>query len=264
MERIYCYYLDSILRLSEFLVSFESLKATSPKYPIACLVGDEIINNNKLFNFLQELDIILLRNNKPLSEIVYDGNDIKSKWICSGKLELFRFAQFDKIVYLDSDTFIVQNVDELFELPSISMTAHSDVELRVNGGVMVISPSENVANKFLMEREAGIFSKTFKYNFDQDFLSANFTINIMPAIYNTIIPSTAELANFQKSEVKIWHFGTVKYRYEDATWDEITADERNKKVLSQIENYLIYFYNVVKKYREKYPYIPIAEPVTKF
>lgn len=263
-DKLYCYYLDSMDRLSEFVVSFESLRATNPKYPVGCLLGVSIQDNKKLLYFLEQLKVIPLLNNKPCSEIVYDENDVASIWCCSGKLELFRFAQYKKIVYLDTDTWVVKNIDDLFSFPSVSMATHG-YEPSVNGGVLVLEPSQDVINKYLMERDIGIFRKKFNYKFDQDFLGATTNVNIISSNYNSIIPNVSRCVGVNVSEVKIWHFGTATYKYEDVSWEEIISNTlHTDPVLNIIKRYLIYFKKIIEVYREKYPYMPLALPVIDF
>ena len=44
-------------------------------------------------------------------------------------------------MYIDADTYIIKNIDELFDYPDMSMSAHhADMEGISNGGVLVIEP----------------------------------------------------------------------------------------------------------------------------
>lgn len=61
------------------------------------------------------------------------------------KLKIFDLVQFDKIVYLDSDMIVFNNLDHLFELPHMSCVAagqelHPDW-VKLNAGLMVIEPN---------------------------------------------------------------------------------------------------------------------------
>lgn len=57
------------------------------------------------------------------------------------KLRAWDLAELDKVVYLDGDTIVLQNVDDLFERPDFSAAPDFFVPDRFNSGVMVLEPS---------------------------------------------------------------------------------------------------------------------------
>lgn len=79
------------------------------------------------------------------------------------KLKVFDLTQFNKIVFIDSDTIVFKNLDHLFDLPHMSCVAagqelHSDW-VKLNSGLMVIEPNhedylglENLIDQVYMER----------------------------------------------------------------------------------------------------------------
>ena len=56
MNYAYVYYFSDSSKLSEFIVSYESLKATHPKYPIYCVLGEACINQ-KFVDFLTSIGV---------------------------------------------------------------------------------------------------------------------------------------------------------------------------------------------------------------
>eukprot|EP00963_Diacronema_lutheri_P009620 scaffold868_cov351-Pavlova_lutheri.AAC.11 len=60
------------------------------------------------------------------------------------KLNVFRLYKFSKIVYLDADTLVLRNIDELFYRPSLSAAPDVVPPDNFNTGVMVIRPSEQL------------------------------------------------------------------------------------------------------------------------
>lgn len=60
------------------------------------------------------------------------------------KLRAFDLAEFDKIVFVDADTVVLRNVDELFERPAIAAAPDFFMPDRFNSGVMVIEPSHEL------------------------------------------------------------------------------------------------------------------------
>lgn len=65
------------------------------------------------------------------------------------KLHLFGLTQFDKLVYLDSDMMVLENIDELFDKPHMSAVAAGrliDADWTgLNSGLMVIEPKEGLS-----------------------------------------------------------------------------------------------------------------------
>jgi alpha-N-acetylglucosamine transferase len=57
------------------------------------------------------------------------------------KLRAFALTEFDKLVLLDADTIVLQNVDDLFERPAIAAAPDFLLPDRFNSGVMVLEPS---------------------------------------------------------------------------------------------------------------------------
>jgi glycogenin glucosyltransferase len=56
------------------------------------------------------------------------------------KLRAFALTDYEKIVLLDADTIVLQNIDDLFERPAIAAAPDFLLPDRFNSGVMVIDP----------------------------------------------------------------------------------------------------------------------------
>ncbi|CAM9580775.1 unnamed protein product, partial [Phaeothamnion confervicola] len=66
------------------------------------------------------------------------------------KLRIWSLIQYRKVVYVDADALVDENVDELFDLPT-DFAAAPDIHPpdRFNAGVMVLTPSEAVLEEML-------------------------------------------------------------------------------------------------------------------
>ena len=98
----------------------ESLKQVNSKYPLACCVTKDVSTDN--LNILKKLgvEIIHLDDTELFRDIVSQNNKlgIRQNWNAAlDKLKLYTLTQFDKCVYLDSDIWVKQNVDDLFDKP---------------------------------------------------------------------------------------------------------------------------------------------------
>lgn len=164
-------YLTGVLALNE------CLKAVDSRYPLKVLITKDtsLIVKDKLNDFgIQTIDI--KKDIKLPDEVIEKNKKFGySHWNGTlDKLRMFDLVQFDKIVYLDSDMFLLQNIDELFDKPHMSAVVAgkqypgNESWKLLNSGCMVICPKLglsdeilSVYNEVLNQREA--FG-------DQDFL----------------------------------------------------------------------------------------------
>jgi len=65
------------------------------------------------------------------------------------KLRAWELVDLDKIVLLDADVITLQNIDELFERPSIAAAPDFFLPDRFNSGLMVIEPSAETFERML-------------------------------------------------------------------------------------------------------------------
>ncbi|KAL6578173.1 putative UDP-glucuronate:xylan alpha-glucuronosyltransferase 3 [Orobanche minor] len=94
--------------------------------------------------------------------------DAYNEWNYS-KFRLWQLTDYDRVIFIDADMLILQNIDFLFEMPEISATGNNATLF--NSGVMVIEPSE-CTFRLLMEHIDEIES----YNGgDQGYLNEVFT-----------------------------------------------------------------------------------------
>uniref|UniRef100_A0A914YXH1 glycogenin glucosyltransferase n=1 Tax=Panagrolaimus superbus TaxID=310955 RepID=A0A914YXH1_9BILA len=133
------------------------------------------------------------------------------------KLHCWRLTQYEKCVFLDADTLIIQNCDELFERPEFAAAPDIGWPDLFNSGVFVFVPSNETYQKLV---EFGTQHGTFDGG-DQGLLNLYFSnwremdaSHRLPFIYNVTSGSIYSYkAAYQLfgGKVKIVHFlGTVK------------------------------------------------------
>jgi len=132
------------------------------------------------------------------------------------KLRLWELDEYRKVVYLDADTLVVQNIDDLFEYPAFSAApnlyqAAGDLT-RMNSGVFVAQPGRLVFADMLrvLERSERTYLRT-----DQTFLGEYFPRwHGLPYVYNTL-----QYVYFNLPELWQWHaIRVIHYQYEKP-WD---------------------------------------------
>lgn len=279
MNYAYVYYFGDTEKLSEFLVSYESLKATNPKYQICCLCGGTTINK-KMFNFLREIGInpLICDFAQSYATKQPNGNRISCLDV-AGKIDIFKYEDFDKVVLIDTDTYVKKNIDELFELPDGSMATHHDClsETRGSGnsGVVVLKPNLNTWYKFYESIRQGYITGNMEYDNDQTFLIKHYDFDNNPQLhlnymYNTIfrlINEYKENPLFDIDSVKIFHFTRVdnndkinnvsEKHFFNNRWDSLDYELTDKL----FDEYITFYDKVINEYKEKYPYIALANTV---
>jgi len=133
------------------------------------------------------------------------------------KLRAWTLTQFEKCVFLDADTLILQNVDDLFQREELSAAPDIGWPDMFNSGVFVFKPSRNTYDNLLKHaKQYGSFDGGDQ-GLLNDFFSDWSTKDIsrhLPFTYNTVssaVYSYAPAFNRYGKDVKIVHFlGSVK------------------------------------------------------
>lgn len=121
----------------------KSLRLVDSKYDLFVLVP--IGMKNLLSGFDTEKYHIRV---KEVSNIELSEVDEQSYWKETiFKIKVFDAAEFEKIVFLDSDMVVLKNIDHLFDAPSLSAVPaggvlHTDWANQLNSGLMVLEPNK--------------------------------------------------------------------------------------------------------------------------
>ena len=155
------------------IVLWQSWKESNSRFPFYALVTDNVSSENiALLNDIGMQTIIKPMLMMPENIFEYDVRcDLPClmNWIGAwSKFYLFGLTQFSKVVYLDQDTIIRENVDFLFDFPDMSavkddgcsgreywLDPKDRTSLFPNGGLMVIEPKEGRFEK-MIDLAAGI------------------------------------------------------------------------------------------------------------
>ncbi len=128
------------------------------------------------------------------------------------KLRLWELEQFEKIVFLDSDTLVIHNIDRLFEYPEFAAAPNLYESLadfhRLNSGVFVAKPSRRTFDAMFerLDQPDAFWPRT-----DQTFLEVFFPDwHGLPYIYNTL-----QYVWFNLPELWDWaRIKVIHYQYE--------------------------------------------------
>ena len=161
------------------LVMQHTLLETQTKYPeVLCLVTKSVTESCR--QLLQHAGL-------RLQEVSILGNpNVRHKAHFAdvySKLHVFSLAQFDKVVYLDSDMMVLNNIDHLFDsYPALSAAPEINPPALFNSGLMVLAPSKELYESLLAAAPLlPSYDKT-----DQGFLNEMWigNWNMLPYTYN--------------------------------------------------------------------------------
>ena len=201
--------------LNGVLVLYQSLVEVKAKYPFYCLVSDTVsktccdkMQNAGIKLIIKEAVSVSSMTNKPMTGWDYTYF----------KFRLFELTQFEKLVYLDADTIVLKNMDNIFEEKSIAICKDdyqftgnkNDENCGCNSGVMVISPDVQLYNKLIEELPKALARGM---SGDQGILNLFLDNNVwLPAYYN-MTPNMIDKAcyreryfDFRYKDIRVVHF----------------------------------------------------------
>ena len=120
----------------------KSLRMTKTSYPIYCMVSDEVsVENTEALTSAGAIVIEVPKIHSNVSGEDGDRFEVGKNWLTFTKLNVFNMTDFDKIVYVDADCVVLQNIDDMFTFstPCGYLLAHTG---ELEAGVLVLEPSE--------------------------------------------------------------------------------------------------------------------------
>lgn len=204
------YYLNGTVALKRCLDDVNS------RFPLFVLIPK---GRSDLGKLLDDYDISYIEDELIDISFEIENSDKYRYWGQTFfKLVIMRQTQWDKIVMLDSDLLINENIDSLFEMPHMSAVVsggylHHEYK-KLNSGVIVIEPSDEEYQRLLQGIEPAYVRRksldlscgdqdVFHYVWsdweDEDHLKLSET-------YNTYIHDAGKMAAKTGAVAKVVHF----------------------------------------------------------
>lgn len=134
-------YLDAVLVLNK------SLQKVNSKYPLLTMVVDTIFTPEleKCFqkHGIQYHTVPPLQYSQSVQEKYANATVLNT----ASKIQLFSLKNWDKLVYIDADTFVLQNIDNLFEYPDGAMVKYPEDNFGFSG-LFVFYPRHHHEDEF--------------------------------------------------------------------------------------------------------------------
>ncbi|KAK7277805.1 hypothetical protein RJT34_22822 [Clitoria ternatea] len=197
----------TLLYGDEFLLGVrvlgKSIRDTGSNKDMVALVSDGV---SDYANILLQADGWIVER----ISLLENPNQVRPKrfWGVYTKLKIFNLTVYKKVVYLDADTIVVKNIDEIFKCGKFCANLkHSE---RLNSGVMVVQPSANVFND-MMSKVKTLPSYTggdqgFLNSYYSGFPNAHiFEPNLTPEMLNTRpVPEMERLSTLYNADVGLY------------------------------------------------------------
>ncbi|EFO93752.1 hypothetical protein CRE_12592 [Caenorhabditis remanei] len=118
-----------------------SLHSSGTNRRIHCLITNEVTSGvrRELEEKFDEVTVVDIFNSNDSENLALIGRP--DLGVTFTKLHCWRLTQYSKAVFLDADTMVIRNADELFERPDFSAAADIGWPDMFNSGVFVFSPS---------------------------------------------------------------------------------------------------------------------------
>lgn len=223
--------------LNGVLVLNENLKRLNSKYDLLCLINENISEESK--HTLTKYGI----KYKQFNSVPYNVN-FSSMWNYTfDKFNVFLLEDYEKVVCLDADLLILENLDFLFEYETPAMVIDNPTFTdRFNSGVMVITPNKETFKELVrMKEQQSLYNRVIgDQNILNDYYLEDGTINRIPDEYNVLRTITDEKVLYLNPKTNV-------------------EEERYKVVLNAIvDNPVVLHY--VGKNKPFYIDIPYADP----
>lgn len=149
MNNAYVTLLSSEDYLDAVLVLAISLRKVNSRFPLVVAVVDDVCTP-KMEYILKRFECIIeviprIEYGEQTKEM-YAGNPVLNT---ASKLNLFTLDNYDKMIYMDADTLILHNMDNLFNYPDGSMLFY-DSEPTGTSGLFVFEPRKHVELKYYL------------------------------------------------------------------------------------------------------------------
>jgi len=206
---------------------YNSVRLSKCNYDFIVIIPDDLSDESK--NILKKKNLKI----RVVDKIFYTGKHkdkildrygkSNTSWKTFTKMRIWEQTDYSKLVYLDADTIVLKNIDELFNVGELGAVMGGSVMLNYKGiesGVLVLNPNINTMNGILDALESDTYDiKMSDQSFLNDYFSKHGIINAIPEIYNRLWKK-----NKNPRGASIFHFNASKPWIDRSSMDKNTFD----------------------------------------
>lgn len=273
----------TVLSTDDYLIGVlalnESLKKVKSKYKLTVLINENISPKLKEILKANNIEVIEVKSLELPEWIISQNITKRANWNYTfDKLLIFELTKYDKIVFLDSDMFVRNNIDELFEKKNMSATVdRCDTVLvkeeyqELTSGILVIEPKKGIMSQFMeIIRDEKIKEKYDNIG-DQDILQLydrewkNKKELHLETKYNMFFLDIEYYINkgiYSLDEISVIHFitGNKPWKYKESELEkeylewlkEVSMRDYNKNKLEEIRENIEFGIENKKKVLQEY------------
>jgi len=192
---------------------YNSLRASGCREDFLVLVTEDVSNESREVLLSKKLNIIdaekIYYQGRHKDQILDRYGKKDESWKMFTKLNIWKQTNYDKLIYLDADVIVLDNIDELFDIDELGAVLGGSQGLNyigIEAGVLVVSPNLDTYNILIEALESDDYSIKMS---DQSFLNDYFTriesINHISEVYNRLYKK-----NSNPTGSKVFHFNSNK------------------------------------------------------
>ena len=186
---------------------YNSVRLSNCNNDFIVLVTDDVSQESRDILNKKNLKIVdadkIYYNGQYKDKILDRYGKVDQSWKMFTKINIWKQTEYSKIIYLDADTLVLNNIDELFDVEELAAVIGGSVMLNYSGieaGVLVVKPDTNTS-------------------FLNDYFSKHGIINAIPEIYNRMWKK-----NRNPGGASIFHFNGSKPWIDRSSIDKNTFD----------------------------------------
>lgn len=125
---------------------WDSWKKVGSKYPFVVAIDKQI--TKPVIDKMDEIGIAHILIDTTDVDNLVSKSKVQGNWReALKKLSIFKLYEYEKLVFLDGDTYMLKNMDFLFDMPTFTTTGryntyHPETVTTILGGLFVFEPNE--------------------------------------------------------------------------------------------------------------------------
>ena len=201
---------------------YNSVRLSKCNHDFIVLVTDDVSEESKDKLKQNDLKIVdadkIYYNGKNKDKILDRYGKVDQSWKMFTKINIWKQTEYSKLIYLDADTLVLKNIDELFEIDELGAVLGGSVMLNYSGieaGVLVTEPNVKTYNNIIDALESDSYDiKMSDQSFLNDYFSKHGIINSIPETFNRMWKK-----NRNPGGSSIFHFNGSKPWIEPSSLD---------------------------------------------
>ena len=204
---------------------YNSVRLSNCNHDFIVLVTDDVSEESKDKLKQNDLKIVdadkIFYNGKNKDKILDRYGKVDQSWKMFTKINIWKQTEYSKLIYLDADTLVLKNIDELFEIDELGAVLGGSIMLNYSGieaGVLVTEPNMNTYDNIIDALESDSYDiKMSDQSFLNDYFSKHGIINHIPETFNRMWKK-----NKNPGGSSIFHFNGSKPWIDSSSLDNNT------------------------------------------